>query len=67
MPRYIPAKPKESKDPAERRKLTATLFEQIWQKDGSIVAGKPSAAVARYFTAVGEARSKPQKPAYIAG
>jgi hypothetical protein len=25
-------------DPAERRKLIATLFEQIWQKDGAIVA-----------------------------
>jgi hypothetical protein len=25
-------------DPAERRKLIATLFEHIWQKDGTIVA-----------------------------
>jgi hypothetical protein len=28
-------------DPAERRKLIAMLFEQIWQKDGLIVAVKP--------------------------
>ncbi len=48
-------------DPAERRKLIATLFEQIWQKDGTIVAVKPRSAFARYFTAVEEARSKRPK------
>lgn len=48
-------------NPAERRKLIATLFEQIWQQDGTIVAVKPRSAFARYFTAVEEARSKRPK------
>jgi site-specific DNA recombinase len=42
-------------DPAERRKLLAALFEQIWQKDGTIVAVKPNGAFARYFAAATEA------------
>jgi len=50
-------------DPVERRKLIATLFEQIWQKDGGIVAVKPRSAFARYLTTVEEARSNAQKPA----
>jgi hypothetical protein len=48
-------------NPAERRKLIATLFEQIWQKDGSIVAVKPRSAFASYFTTVEKARSKHPK------
>jgi hypothetical protein len=54
-------------DPAERRKLIATLFEQIWQKDGSIVAIRPQSAFARYFTAVEEARSKHPKAGLHSG
>jgi DNA invertase Pin-like site-specific DNA recombinase len=48
-------------DPAERRKLIATLFEHVWQKDGSIVAVKPQAAFAKYFVAANEARTKHPK------
>jgi hypothetical protein len=35
--------------PAERHRLLATLFEQVWQDSGQIVAVKPRAAFARYF------------------
>lgn len=48
-------------DPAERRKPIATLFEHVWQKDGSIVAVKPQAAFAKYFVAANEARTKHPK------
>ncbi len=48
-------------DPEERRKLIATLFEHIWQRDGAIVAVKPQAAFARYFVAANEARAKHPK------
>jgi hypothetical protein len=54
-------------DPIERRKLIATLFEQIWQKDGAIVAVKPRSAFARYFTTVEEARSKRPKAGLNSG
>jgi hypothetical protein len=35
--------------PAERHRLFATLFEQVWQDNGLIVAVKPRAAFACYF------------------
>jgi hypothetical protein len=35
--------------PAERYRLLATIFEQVWQDNGLIVAVKPRATVARYF------------------
>ncbi len=37
--------------PAERRKLLASLFERIWEQGGAIVAVKPRAPFAQYFTA----------------
>ena len=43
-------------EPAERRKLVLSLFEQVWQKDGQIVAVKPHHAFASYFTAASEVR-----------
>ena len=43
-------------EPAERRKLILSLFEQVWQKDGKIVAVKPNHAFASYFTAASEGR-----------
>ena len=36
---------------AERRKLLASLFERIWEEGGTIIAVKPRAPFARYFTA----------------
>jgi hypothetical protein len=42
-------------NPAERRKLLASLFAQVWQKDGTIVAVKPRGPFARYFAAATEA------------
>jgi hypothetical protein len=48
-------------DPAERRKLLTALFEHIWQKDGTIIAIKPHAAFARYFTAATQAQAKHPK------
>lgn len=51
-------------EPAERRKLILSLFEQVWQKDGQIVAVKPNHAFAAYFTTASEARaSRPKEPA----
>jgi site-specific DNA recombinase len=35
--------------PAERHRLLATLFEQVWQNDGQIVAIKPQPPFAAYF------------------
>jgi hypothetical protein len=35
---------------AERRKLLASLFERIWEQGGTIIAVKPRAPFARYFT-----------------
>jgi DNA recombination-mediator protein A len=35
--------------PAERYRLLATIFEQVWQDNGLTVAVKPRATVARYF------------------
>jgi hypothetical protein len=43
--------------PAERHRLLTTLFEQVWQKDGQIVAVKPNHAFANYFTAVSQGRA----------
>ncbi len=43
-------------EPAERRKLVLSLFEQVWQKDGQVVAVKPNHAFASYFTAASEGR-----------
>ena len=37
--------------PAERRKLIATLFERVWEHGGAIVAVKPRGAFAQYFAA----------------
>jgi hypothetical protein len=34
--------------PAERHRLLATLFEQVWQDDGRVVAIKPQPAFAAY-------------------
>jgi hypothetical protein len=36
-------------DPAERRRLLATLFDRIWQEGGVIVAVKPREPFLRYF------------------
>jgi hypothetical protein len=41
---------------AERRRLLATLFQNVWQKDGTIVAVRPQAALAPYFTAIRDAQ-----------
>jgi hypothetical protein len=49
-------------EPAERRKLVLSLFEQVWQKDGQIVAIKPNHAFTSYFTAASEGRPTHQKP-----
>jgi hypothetical protein len=40
--------------PAERHRLLTTLFEQVWQDNGQIVAVKPRAAFARYFQAASQ-------------
>ena len=37
--------------PAERHRLLATLFEQVWQDEGRVVAIKPQPAFAAYFQA----------------
>jgi hypothetical protein len=37
--------------PAERHRLLTTLFEQIWQDNGTIVAAKPRGAFVPYFQA----------------
>jgi hypothetical protein len=37
--------------PAERHRLLTTLFEQIWQDNGTIVAVKPRGAFVSYFQA----------------
>jgi DNA invertase Pin-like site-specific DNA recombinase len=43
-------------DPAERRKLLASLFDHIWQDTGRIVAVTPRPAFAAYFTTIDQAR-----------
>ena len=48
-------------NPAERRKLLASLFDHVWQDNGIIVAGGPRPAVARSFKAIDQARPKPPK------
>ncbi len=47
-------------DPAERRKLLASLFDHIWQDTGRIVAVTPRPAFAVYFKAIDQAR--PTRP-----
>ena len=37
--------------PAERRRLLLSLFEQVWQNDGQIVAVKPRGGLVPYFQA----------------
>lgn len=45
--------------PAERHRLLTTLFEQVWQDDGTIVAVKPRGAFVPYFqTASKTAKSR---------
>ena len=39
------------KEPAERRKLLLSLFQQVWAKDGRIVAVEPHDAFLPYFQA----------------
>jgi hypothetical protein len=48
-------------NPAERRKLLASLFDHIWQDNGQIVAVKPRPAFAPYFKAIDEAKPKHPK------
>lgn len=48
-------------DPAERRKLLASLFDHIWQDAGRIVAVKPRPAFAAYFKALNQTRPTPPK------
>ena len=55
------------RDPGERRKLLLSLFAQVWAKDGGIVAVKPHAAFARYFTNVAAAQSNRTKTMRKAG
>jgi hypothetical protein len=43
------------REPLERRKMLLSLFTQVWAKDGAIVAVRPHAAFARYFTALAKA------------
>jgi DNA invertase Pin-like site-specific DNA recombinase len=45
--------------PAERHRLLATLFEQVYLDDGQVVAIKPQPAFAAYFQAICE---NPQTP-----
>ncbi len=48
-------------DPAERRKLLASLFDHIWRDAGHIVAVTPRPAFAPYFEALDQARPTPPK------
>jgi hypothetical protein len=54
-------------NPAERRKLLGSLFDHVWQDNGTIVAVKPRPAFARYFKAIDQARPKHPKPTGNAG
>jgi hypothetical protein len=45
--------------PAERHRLLATLFEQVWQDDGRVVAIKPQPAFAAYFQAYCQPGERP--------
>jgi DNA invertase Pin-like site-specific DNA recombinase len=47
-------------EPAERRKLIASLFDHIWQDNGQIIAVKPHAAFADYFKTLDQARTHTQ-------
>jgi hypothetical protein len=47
------------KSPAERHRLLATLFEQVWQDDGQVVAIKPQPPFAPYFQTICESPEKP--------
>jgi hypothetical protein len=47
--------------PAEQRKLLSTIFDHIWQDNGTIVAVKPRPAFAGYFKALDQAKSKHPK------
>jgi|SRR5271154_2211481 len=42
-------------------KLLASLFDHVWQDNGTIVAVKPRPAFAGYFKAIDQARPKPPK------
>jgi hypothetical protein len=48
-------------NPAERRKLIASLFDHVWQDSGRIVAVKPRPAFAPYSKAIDEARPRTPK------
>jgi site-specific DNA recombinase len=48
--------------PAERHRLLATLFEQVWQDDGRVVAIKPQPAFAAYFQAYCQHGERPLDP-----
>jgi hypothetical protein len=41
-------------EPAERHRLLMSLFERVWQDDGTIVAVKPRPAFTAYFQAVAQ-------------
>ena len=45
-------------EPAERRKLLASLLAQVWAKDGRIVAVRPHDAFLPYFQAIGTSQSR---------
>ncbi|HEY1688507.1 MAG TPA: recombinase family protein, partial [Solirubrobacteraceae bacterium] len=48
---------KAETDAVERRKLINSLFDNVWQDGGRIVAVKPRPAFAAYFTAISEKRA----------
>jgi site-specific DNA recombinase len=55
-------------EPAERRKLLATLFDRVWQDGGTIVAVKPREPFLRYFRAADElAQRREKKRGVISG
>lgn len=46
-------------EPAERRKLLLSLFEQVWAQDSQIVAVQPHGAFLPYFQAADQAPAAP--------
>ncbi len=49
------------KEPAERRKLVRSLFEQVWAQEGRIVAVQPRDDFLPYFQAASRARPKKRR------
>ena len=56
---------KTEPNPAERRKLLASLIDRVWQDSGTTIAVQPREPFARYFAETSDTRRAPKSAAGV--